>query len=147
MEMNRGVVIACVFLAALAVVMGFIRLAPSDADLWHKMPRYASDTDFDGAVFRIRTTGPDGLERFDAVALASPRTEVLTGSVAAGMVTYITRSPVFGFPDYTTVQQVEDDIKVFARLRFGGSDFGVNRKRVTGWLAQMNSADPDQDQD
>ena len=29
------------------------------------------------------------------------------------------------------------DLEVFARLRFGKSDLGVNTRRVKGWLAQL----------
>ena len=73
----------------------------------------------------------------DVIIRATPRTSVLAGSVAEGRVTYITRSLVWNFPDYTTVQQKGDYLLIFARLRFGGSDLGVNRKRVSRWLDQM----------
>jgi uncharacterized protein (DUF1499 family) len=138
--MSKPVVIACLILAALAVVIGFIRLAPSDPEIWHKMPRYAADQDFSGAAFRIRNTGPEGLAQLDAAARATPRTKVLNGSVPSGMVTYVTRSRVFGFPDYTTAQQAGDTLKVFGRSRFGDSDFGVNRARIKGWLSQIDRA-------
>ena len=135
--MSKSVVIACVLLAALAVVTGFIRLAPSDPQIWHKMQRYPAEQDFDGAVFRIVQTGPERLAQLHAAALATPRTKVLNGSVAGGMVTYISRSRVFGFPDYTTARQDGDVLKVFGRARFGRQDFGVNRRRVEGWLSQI----------
>lgn len=138
--MNRAVVTACVVLAVLAMVIGFIRLAPSDPALWHKMPRYAKDEVFPGAVFRIVPAGPDGLAQFNEAALATPRTKVLNGTVPAGMVTYVTRSLVFGFPDYTTAQQDGDVLKVFGRSRFGRRDFGVNRARVDAWLQQIDRA-------
>ena len=68
--------------------------------------------------------------RVDAHMRGLPRTHVLAGSVADGRVTYITRSRVFGFPDYTTLEQDGDRLKAYARLRFGGSDLGVNATRL-----------------
>ena len=109
---------------------GYIRLAPSDPAQWHVEPVGDVDQTFEAGVLRVVETGPDGLSRLDAIARATPRTGVLIGSVEEGMVTYITRTRVFGFPDYTTVQQDGDTLRIHARLRFGGSDLGVNQKRV-----------------
>ena len=55
------------------------------------------------------------------------------------MVTYITRTQVLGFPDYTTAAQDGDLLKVYARLRFGRSDLGANKERINGWLAEMEA--------
>jgi len=120
---------------ALAVVgMAYIRLAPSDPARWHVAPEVHENKDFKAGVKRIIATGPDGLARLDAIIRATPRTRVLTGSVESGLVTYITRSAVFGFPDYTTVQQDGDRLQIYARLRFGRSDTGVNGARVEAWI-------------
>ena len=59
-----------------------------------------------------------------------PRTSVLAGSVDTGRITYVTRTQWMGFPDYTTVEQQGETLKLYARLRFGRSDFGVNAVRV-----------------
>lgn len=114
--------------------LGFIRLAPSDPAIWHVAPEVRENKDFNGGVKRLVDTGPDGLARFNAIALSDPRTSVLAGSVDQGMVTYVTRSKVFGFPDYTTTQQDGERLKIHARLRFGRSDAGVNRARVRQWI-------------
>ncbi|NVO55500.1 DUF1499 domain-containing protein [Rhodobacteraceae bacterium B1Z28] len=120
------------------VLMGaYIRLAPSDPGRWHVAPVGDVDRNDRGGVLRLVETGPDGLERLDAIARTSPRTRVLTGSVEEGVITYVTRTPVIGFPDYTTVQQDGDTLRIHGRLRFGRSDFGVNRGRVDGWLALL----------
>ena len=50
------------------------------------------------------------------------------------MITYITRSRVFGFPDYTTVRQAGPQLELYGRLRFGGSDLGANAARLDHWL-------------
>lgn len=124
-------------LIAMGVAMGaYIRLAPSDPARWHVAPEGA-ERDLPGGVVRIVETGPDGLARLDSIASATPRTRVLAGSVSDGMITYITRTKVFGFPDYTTAQQDGDTLRIHGRLRFGRKDFGVNKARVDGWLAQL----------
>jgi uncharacterized protein (DUF1499 family) len=51
--------------------------------------------------------------------------------------TYVTRSRWIGFPDYTTIEQDGDVIKLYARLRFGQSDLGVNKARLDGLLERV----------
>ena len=135
-------------LLVLALVAGFaayVRLAPSDPVRWHVSPR--SDGPW-GEVVAGRTSaslrlplesGDPGalLARLDAVALATPRTGRLAGTVAEGRITWITRSLLWGFPDYTTAEARPDGLYVFARLRFGGGDHGVNAARLRDWLSQL----------
>ena len=59
--------------------------------------------------------------RLEAIALATPRTVRVAGE---GLwVTYVTRSALWGFPDYTSVKVVPDGagsvVTIFARARFG----------------------------
>lgn len=123
--------------AIVVLLAGYIRLAPSDPARWHVPVVAEGDRDLPGGVIRVVQAGSDGLARLDAIARAAPRTTVLAGTVDQGMVTYVTRSKVIGFPDYTTVQQDGDTLRIFGRLRFGRKDFGVNRTRVEGWLAAL----------
>ncbi|KPP85677.1 MAG: hypothetical protein HLUCCO07_01135 [Rhodobacteraceae bacterium HLUCCO07] len=126
-----------IVLAAVVAFGAWVRLAPSDPARWHVMPAEVVDRDFEGGVMRVARTGPEGLARLDEVARGWPRTRVLAGSVEEGMVTYVTRSAVWGFPDYTTARQAGDRLEIHARLRFGRGDMGVNRKRVEAWLADL----------
>ncbi|WP_170449780.1 DUF1499 domain-containing protein [Ruegeria arenilitoris] len=130
-----------VWLVVAAVVgLGlYVRMAPADPARWHVQVVAEADRDLPGGVIRVAQTGPDGLARLDQVARATPRTTVLAGSVDEGLVTYVTRSRVFGFPDYTTAQQDGDTLRIYGRLRFGRRDFDVNRSRVDGWLAALQS--------
>ncbi|SEP57341.1 DUF1499 domain-containing protein [Thalassovita taeanensis] len=123
-----------VIVLALVGLMIWIRVAPSDAARWHQPVDGDADRDFDGGVVRVV---PGDLAALDRIIRATPRTRVLTGSVAEGRVTYVTRSVVWGFPDYTTVEARNGDLAIFARLRFGRSDLGVNGKRVAGWLQAL----------
>ena len=141
-KMKRGGFLIGIWTVVGAVVLalGWIRLAPSDVGRWHVAQEISADYDLNGGVVRrLEGLGADGLGRLDAVIRAEPRTEVLAGSVAEGMITYVTRSMVMGFPDYTTVQQGGDDLTIRARLRFGRSDFGVNRRRVGRWIVALGA--------
>ncbi len=137
MGLNGQMKMVLWLLIVVGLAMGaYIRLAPSDPVRWHVAPE-DTERDLKGGVVRVVETGPDGLARLDKIARATPRTSVLAGSLEEGMITYITRTKVFGFPDYTTVQLDGDTLRIYARLRFGRKDFGVNRDRVTQWLALL----------
>nr|WP_246429327.1 DUF1499 domain-containing protein [Sagittula marina] len=117
--------------------LAWIRLAPSDPAVWHVDPKVTADQDLTSGV-RRRVPAEDGdFLRLNGLILATPRTEVLAGSVDEGFVTYVTRSMWMGFPDYTTVREEDGVLEIWARLRFGSDDMGVNRARVDGWLAAL----------
>ncbi|NIZ60736.1 DUF1499 domain-containing protein [Sedimentitalea sp. CY04] len=137
--MGRIMLFAWICVAVVIVVLGLIRLAPVDPLDWNTQPEFTEDKTFRGGVFRVVRTGPDGLARFDQVASSAPRTNLLAGSVEDGLATYVTRTKFLGFPDYTTARQDGDLLKVYARLRFGRSDLGVNEARIADWLAEMES--------
>jgi hypothetical protein len=139
-----------VFLIVLLVVLGgfwtYVRLAPNDLGRWNVDPATAvtwPETTAGtvsaltgGAVFLI-PAAQDALARLDAVAVATARTTRLAGSVEQGRITWVTRSGFWGFPDYTTAQITQDGLYVYARLRFGKADFGVNAARLNDWLGKM----------
>lgn len=134
--------------------MGYIRIAPSDPEAWHVDPTDPRLSDGAGSAL-IRAdaalqspvfdeTPERLLARVHDVALATPRTRLLAGGPGTGRATYLTRSLIFGFPDYTTVTAVPVEggaqVVAYGRLRFGQSDMGVNRARLESWLAQLNEA-------
>lgn len=121
--------------AGVAGAMAYVRFAPHDVARWHQMPAAVTNRDFKAGAMRI--VGGDGLQRLNEIILATPRTRVLAGSVEAGMITYVTRSAVFGFPDYTTIRLAGTQIEIIGRLRFGRSDFGVNAARIDRWLGAL----------
>ena len=113
--------------------IAFVRLAPHDEARWNTPIVATGNVDKAGGAIRVLKATQDTFVRLDAAMKALPRTEVLAGSVNAGRVTYVTRSAVVGFPDYTTLEHSDGLLKMHARLRFGLSDLGVNRKRLE-WL-------------
>lgn len=144
--MGTLLALALIFLLGLAA---YIRLAPSDPAVWHvdPVPAIAADVPSGqvqqqegGATLVIPTSRgapSDILARLDSVALATPRTTRLAGSPGEGRITWITRSALWGFPDYTTAQTEPDGLYIHARLRFGSSDLGVNAARLRDWLARL----------
>jgi len=143
-------------LIVLAIVLGlaWIRLAPNAPEPWHTDPLTATRTTTGGWMVRPEggdATGPalalppaQVLQMLDTIALATPRTERLAGSMDDGRITYVTRSRLMGFPDFTTVTVVDTPDGavpvLFARQRFGSDDMGVNRARVDDWLARLATA-------
>ncbi|WP_113913281.1 DUF1499 domain-containing protein [Roseovarius dicentrarchi] len=132
--MNWAGVIALLLLVGAVCGLAWIRLAPDDVARWHHVPEAVTTRDMDGGVIRIV---PGALAELNPIIRQTPRTRLLAGSVQSGMVTYITRSKLFGFPDYTTVAQRGDDLILYARLRYGKSDMGVNKARVDHWLSEL----------
>lgn len=128
---------AAVILAALVGVAIWVRVAPSDPSRWHVPIRGEDDADFEGGVRRVVGGDSDVMARLQSLILATARTRVLAGSVDEGRVTYVTRSALWGFPDYTTVELRKGEIAILGRLRFGRSDLGVNKARVEGWLQAL----------
>ncbi|MFN4201841.1 MAG: DUF1499 domain-containing protein [Tabrizicola sp.] len=135
-------------LAALGAGAAWVRLAPLDPGRWH-VDLGAPDVSADRGV--LVCLGPDqlpddpagALERLDAIAGATPRTERIAGSVGEGHVTWVTRSLVLGFPDYTTAQILpERGLCLYARQRFGDYDWGVNAARLQAWQAELNATGP-----
>ncbi|MEL6100648.1 MAG: DUF1499 domain-containing protein [Pseudomonadota bacterium] len=110
--------------------LAYIRLAPHEVARWHQPIGPAQDADYAGGAVRVTIADDGALARVDAAARTLQRTEVLAGTVDEGRITYVTRSKWMGFPDYTTVEQDGDQVRMYARLRFGRSDFGVNRARL-----------------
>jgi uncharacterized protein (DUF1499 family) len=135
-----------IILATLLVaILGYIRLAPSDVARWHVDPATAFVPNnpmgqvtgqTDGATLHLAPA--DGLlAKLDAIAMATPRTQRLAGSVADGRITWVTRSALWGFPDYTTADQRPEGIYIHSRLRFGKSDLGINAARLTDWKSKL----------
>jgi uncharacterized protein (DUF1499 family) len=143
-----GLGIAFAIIAALGV-LAYIRLAPSDAAQWHVIPAdipistrpnhwLVSPTGYDRPVMILAP--PDAVAaKLAAIAMATPRTELLAGQGVH--TTWITRSAIMGYPDYTTIliapTATGSEVSIYARSRFGRSDFGVNRARVESWIKQL----------
>lgn len=143
-----------VFITFFIVLQLAIRFAPADRADWHKFDRQVQTGDGGihitaeqgGALAMRIADDPDVLEKLTEIALKTPRTRIFAGSVDEGMITFETRSAFWGFPDYTTVKLLPESLVkgmdgqtllIHARLRFGKKDFGVNKRRVNGWMKAL----------
>jgi hypothetical protein len=129
-----------IILVLLVGGMLYVRLAPTDVARWHQPIEAVEDADLEGGAVRVVAVEEGTLARVDAAARALDRTEPIAGSVAEGRITYRTRSKLIGFPDFTTVEYSDGTLKMFARLRFGASDLGVNAKRLERLLVVARGA-------
>jgi uncharacterized protein (DUF1499 family) len=156
-------IVGVLVLALVAFVAGFllyVRLAPLDAATWHQDPVTAPTPDTPNS-FRVlapgSSAGPEEMvspvypvppaalmAAFDRMAMAQPNTRRLAGTPDGdGYVTYIQRTPTVGYPDYISVRVVPagdggSALVIFSRSRFGQSDLGVNKARITEWLAKLD---------
>ncbi|MDM7930886.1 DUF1499 domain-containing protein [Tabrizicola sp.] len=146
---------------ALVAFGAYVRLAPSDPTIWHidpasalptaedrvlsrlgEPPRIVTTLNSAAAAVEVQGAAPAALARLDEIALATPRTTRLAGSPEEGHITWVTRSALWGFPDYTTAQALTHDVAtsevtIFARSRFGKGDMGVNGARLRDWLSRL----------
>ncbi|MDZ4094819.1 MAG: DUF1499 domain-containing protein [Paracoccaceae bacterium] len=132
-------------LIAVLGLLAVIRLAPTDPAQWHVDLAAAKG---DGASYcTISTPGVRSefkiadpvsvLVKLNEIALGTPRTLRIAGSPQEGRITWITRSALMGFPDFTTAQVLPSNggwrLCMLARQRFGIKDFGVNARRILTW--------------
>ncbi|MDE3240986.1 MAG: DUF1499 domain-containing protein [Paracoccaceae bacterium] len=136
----------------IAAAMAYVRLSPNAPARWHQDPMTAGQPGMSNG-YLLRPTGGDAAapdyamtpealaEKIDKVALSWPRTHLFAGSVQAGFMTYITRTRLWGFPDFTSVKVLPAPggatFAAFARSRFGKSDLGVNKARLAAWLKDL----------
>jgi hypothetical protein len=144
---------AFALLVVLVLCFGvYVRFAPSDPSRWHEDPSTGAAVS-PGPCAVVKTVGaarvaclraetPGALlALLDDIALASPRTKRLAGNPEDGRITWISRSALWGFPDYTTAQAVATPqgtrLDIHARNRFGIDDMGVNAARLTDWISRL----------
>lgn len=134
-----GIIILLIIVATLAMALWF-RLAPSREAEWHvdvaapgfqPGERWAAFCPAPGS--RWATSGEPDLERMRQIAMDWPRTELAFGQPETELMTFITRSRLMGFPDYTTVGIRDGQLCMVARQRFGLEDLGVNAARLSAW--------------
>lgn len=117
--------------------MAYVRVAPMDPEKWHLPVTATENADLTGGAVRVIEGDAATLAALDKEARSLKRTRVLAGSVAQKHISYVTRSAIFGFPDVTTIDLTDGQIRMFARLRFGQSDMGVNRSRLEHLIASL----------
>jgi uncharacterized protein (DUF1499 family) len=127
-----------ILICIVVTFVGYVRLAPSSAERFHISISATENKDMKGASIRLVPNTTGAMETLERTLKALPRTSLLAGASADGHVTYVTRSKWMGFPDFTTLEQSDDTIKMFARLRFGRQDMGVNAARLRKLIASLD---------
>lgn len=133
---------ALLLLALVAAAAAWVRLAPSDPARWHADPALGAEGPR-SATQRLTLALPpaEALATLAAIAESTPRTLRLSGSPQEGRITWVSRSRLWGFPDYTTAAALPAEggttVVLHARARFGHSDLGVNRARLAAWAAAL----------
>ncbi len=90
-------------------------------------------------------SAPALTEAIIGVIEQEPRTKRLEGDDDAHAYEYVQRSALIGFPDYISVRIIPVEgqgatLAIYSRSKFGYSDLGVNKKRVTHWLDMLDMA-------
>ncbi len=136
------------FYTLLAALIGLavIRLIPVDTEAFHEDPalpeKRRSEVRLIGREApRYPVEADELLAAFQRIATADFSTRLVEGSVEEGMMTFVSRSPVFGFRDFTTVKAVDEaggaKLSLFARPRGNVYDWGMNEKRSDRWLGEL----------
>lgn len=124
-----------IFVGGLLAFGAYVRFAPLDPQKWHTLPDKVSHADLQGGAMRVvEAIDAAQFQQFDEIVMQDPTTLRLAGHPDDGMVTYVTRSRFWGFPDYTTARLRAGRLEIYGRLRFGRSDFAVNATRIDNWL-------------
>lgn len=148
-----GILVVVLLLIGAAQV--YIRTAPINVAQWHVDLPADGPADCvvhagvgDARFSCVLPLAPEAaLAALDGVAMATPRTTRLAGGLSEGRFTWVTRSALWGFPDFTTAVVRPDGaggarIDIWARLRFGRSDMGVNAARLADWQARLAKVAP-----
>jgi len=133
--------ILAVLVTTAVILVIYVRLAPSDPNVWHVDPDTVPDPatpNFARADIVIPLTPTQVASRIADVARADGATR-LAGDAALS--TWLTRSPLMRFPDYTSVKLTSTEggtrLTALARARFGSRDMGANRARLNRWVAAV----------
>ncbi|GGE02436.1 Uncharacterized conserved protein, DUF1499 family [Gemmobacter megaterium] len=130
---------------AVAGLLVWVRVAPSDPARWHVDPVVAPDpaTPNWARIQPGEIVAPEGTlaARLEVALAREPNMRHLAGSLREGWASYVQRSRWIGYPDYISLRILPhaaggETLAVLSRSRFGRSDLGVNTAR----LARLRTA-------
>lgn len=143
--MLKYIVAIIIFLIVLTAV--YVRLAPVDLTSIHVQAEAREPGDYPSAggfiaVREINEPTQNMRAAINRIILETPRTERVAGDIGTTVMTYRTRSAVFGLPDFAAISFIEKGANendkplmiINSHLVYGGSDIGVNKRRVKAWL-------------
>jgi uncharacterized protein (DUF1499 family) len=128
----------------------YIRFSKVDKNIWHLDPdiitlkNESNSFLLQSDIREAETFNIDVNFLFNTLnnIIINDNCEKIFGNINQGLVTYVCRSKVFGFPDYVSISFKTVDVKrssisIFSRSRFGRYDFGKNKQRVQKWLTEL----------
>ena len=140
--MLRPLLLILIMLAALvALFLAFavyVRVAPSDPQVWNVDPVTAPDPERPNfaRVDRVVALSPEEAAERIAATARREGAELLAGDEMSG--TWIARTALMRFPDYVSIRLIPEGdgtrIVALSRARFGYSDRGVNAARLARWI-------------
>ena len=85
------------------------------------------------------------LKELSRIALSEPRTIIISNNINTQQIKFCQRSFAFRFPDYiwaeaTKIDSNTSSISIYSKSKYGYSDFGVNKKRVSRWLEKLKAS-------
>ena len=91
-------------------------------------------------VFEVR-------KAWETLLRGEPRVKELHRNPDATQIDYVQRSAFWRFPDVITIRFIasgerKTTIAIYSRSVYGQGDFGVNKARIRGWIAKLNSMLP-----
>ncbi len=103
----------------------------------------AARGDIAAPVFRPPAGG--GLPRRRGRSGGEPRLERVAAEEGQGMLRYVQRSRILGFPDTIDVKVVPVPeggaaVLLYSRSKLGRSDMGVNRARIERWIGLIEAS-------
>ena len=130
----------------------YIRFSKVDQSIWHLDPDSITYINANNSFLLNHKN--KGAETFNIGANAlfnnlndiilNDNCEKVFGDINLGLITYVCRSKVFGFPDYISISVKKLDVNkssmsAFSRSRFGRYDFGKNKQRIQKWLTELKN--------
>ena len=90
--------------------------------------------------------------KWQAMVAKQPRTRLQTANPERTQYLYQQRSQYFYFPDFISVEFIPLDsqhstLALYSRSKYGYSDMGVNKLRLTLWLEQLKADIKNSEQD
>lgn len=144
----------CLIAAGAGGLSAYVRLAPLVPGVWHvdpigvqrsRRPNNTLWSDVGDAPAMLFDAPPVGVgAALGDVARGLGWAEILGGAPGEGWVTYVVRTPLFGYPDVVSIRILARGsgtaLHVYARAVYGYRDFGVNSARVARLAEAMQEA-------
>tara|TARA_B110000305_G_C19214571_1_gene527563 strand:+ start:100 stop:546 length:447 start_codon:yes stop_codon:yes gene_type:complete len=145
------VLLICLLICLL--LFAYIRLSKVEQSIWHLDPDSITNININNSF--LLNYANKGTKTFNLEVNAlfnilnniiiNDNCEKVFGDISSGLITYVCRSKMFGFPDYASINFKnlginKSSLSIFSRSRFGRYDFGKNKQRIQKWLTELKKS-------